>query len=535
MSKLFLRLLRRACRSWICAGAIPMALAGAHLMQAADAPSHEVSTNSSFVNGLADWHVAGDVEVIASTAHPERKVLRIGPATGSISQQIAIGSENHCMFSAVFEGGLPASAKVTLRFLDKSGKEWMRMESGEDMSVDKDGKTALYFRPHPRTAAIEITLADTGGAKPVVVEQMKLSVYEDNNRKLKSVELLTDLMRPFWQSNKVSQEAVVLFSSHGGPAAGTLLFRPMKILSVTGMDGRVLYKPDTDYTVTGRTIRAAAGSQIPRVDDEKLLHGEIVWNETGGRQVLVTYEHEDAWTGPVQPYVGAGLPETMRKLAANEPIEIVAYGDSIAFGVGSGHMQKLPPYQPSWFDMFTRTLATVYGEKAFSAENAAQSGADSNWARKMAARMVASLHPDLVIVAFGQNDFWSVTPDDFAANIRATIRSVRAVNPGAEFLLISTMRFDPAYSTKPEYWDAVTNYEERLRAMTAPGVQVVDMTAISGALFAAKAPKDCLNDPLHPNDYLSRWYAQSMMAALVPEFGRTGNAAAAMELRANRQ
>jgi len=45
----------------------------------------------------------------------------------------------------------------------------------------------------------------------------------------------------------------------------------------------------------------------------------------------------------------------------------------------------------------------------------------------------------------------------------------------------------------------------------------VDITAISGAVFAAKAPRDCINDPLHPNDYLSRWYAQSMVAALVPE------------------
>ena len=55
-----------------------------------------------------------------------------------------------------------------------------------------------------------------------------------------------------------------------------------------------------------------------------------------------------------------------------------------------------------------------------------------------------------------------------------------------------------------------------LRAMTGRGVQLVDMTDISGAVFAAKEPRDCLNDPLHPNDYLSRWFAQSMLAALMP-------------------
>jgi hypothetical protein len=40
------------------------------------------------------------------------------------------------------------------------------------------------------------------------------------------------------------------------------------------------------------------------------------------------------------------------------------------------------------------------------------------------------------------------------------------------------------------------------------------MTALSEALYAAKKPKDCLSDPLHPNDFLARWYAQCLVAAL---------------------
>jgi hypothetical protein len=78
------------------------------------------------------------------------------------------------------------------------------------------------------------------------------------------------------------------------------------------------------------------------------------------------------------------------------------------------------------------------------------------------------------------------------------------------------MRFDPAYAADAIYWDNVIQYDSQLRALRGPGVQLIDMTAISGAVFAAKAPKDCLNDVLHPNDYLSRWYAQSLTAALVP-------------------
>jgi len=127
---------------------------------------------------------------------------------------------------------------------------------------------------------------------------------------------------------------------------------------------------------------------------------------------------------------------------------------------------------------------------------------------------VASLKPDLVLIAFGQNDFWDVSADAFADNIADIIRTVRHENPDTEFLLVSTMRFDPSYSTNSHYWNVVGQYDARLKAMTGPGVQLVDMTGISEAVYAAKKPRDCLNDPLHPNDDLARWYAQSVVAAL---------------------
>ena len=47
------------------------------------------------------------------------------------------------------------------------------------------------------------------------------------------------------------------------------------------------------------------------------------------------------------------------------------------------------------------------------------------------------------------------------------------------------------------------------------------MTALSESIYADKKPMDCLNDPLHPNDYLARWYAQSVAAALDPASAST--------------
>ena len=507
-----------SCKRFVGLLAALVVLSWAWSFCAAETPAREVSTNSTFADGLKGWQTSGDVRIEASAAHPRQRSVRIGPGPGAISQQIKIGAENHMMLSAVFDGELPASCKLTVRFLDKDRNELMRIESGADMHQDKDGKMDNFFRPHPRTASIEVVVSKAGNSGSAAVDQLKMSVYDDDDPALNGKPQLFELMRPFWQGGKISQEAVALISANGEPPMGTLMFRPSRIVSVTNYDGSVAYKQEIDYRVAGRTLIGVPGSQISRIQDEKLLKGETAWNEIGGQQVLVTYEHEDAWTGPVQPYVGADLPNTAQKLEDHEPLEIVAYGDSITFGVGSSHMQRLRPYQIPWIDLLDRELVATYGDRTITLDNASQSGADSNWAKTMAGRMVASLHPDLVIIAFGQNDFWRVSPDSFAENIASVIHTVRQVQPKAEFLLISTMRFDPAYSAKPSYWNTVTQYEERLRALTGIGVQLVDMTAISGAVFAAKAPKDCLNDPLHPNDYLSRWYAQSMMAALVPDF-----------------
>jgi hypothetical protein len=38
------------------------------------------------------------------------------------------------------------------------------------------------------------------------------------------------------------------------------------------------------------------------------------------------------------------------------------------------------------------------------------------------------------------------------------------------------------------------------------------MYALSKALYEAKKPADLITDPMHPNDFLARWYAQGLVA-----------------------
>jgi lysophospholipase L1-like esterase len=488
-----------------------------HSNPVAAVPAARVLTvNGDFERSLAGWTTDG--EVVLNTSHPfEGKTsVRIGPGAGSITQHVTIDSQNHLQLSALLHSDPAGSGDLTLRFLDKDGKELMRLDSSEMKHGRDPDRIEFYVKPHPLTASIEIVISKAGARGYLEAADISLGVYDEDDPALQTTENLDEAMRPFWQGNLVSNEAVLMFARDGKPAIGTLMFTPTRIVSVIDYGSSVQYQEGSDFTVEGRTLICTPGSRITQVRDAELQKGELAWNVLGGKQVLVTYEHSDAWTGPVQGYVGTRLPNTMRKLAAREALRIVAYGDSIAFGIGSSRILKIPPFQPPWIELFAHQLAKVWDDPAIMLYNSSQSGADSQWAKAMAGRMVATLSPDLVVIAFGQNDFWRIAAGDFAANIASVMAIVRAKNPRAEFLLVSTMRFDPAYTAKQSYWDLVSQYDTELRALTAKGVQLVDFTNISGAVFAAKAPKDCLNDPLHPDDYLSRWYAQCAVAALVP-------------------
>jgi len=308
-----------------------------------------------------------------------------------------------------------------------------------------------------------------------------------------------------------------MLSKDGKPAAGRLMFNPTRIISVRDYGLTTNYAEGADYTVHGRTLVCTASSTMPPVHDEDLQKGEYKWNIVGGKQVMVTYEHDDAWTNPLPEYLGGELPGTIRKLRAHKPLIVVAYGDSITHGYGESRLSHIRPFLPPWPELFVHRLNEIYKDRHIRLYNSSQSGATSQWGMDYAQRMVVSLKPDLALIAFGQNDFWSVSADTFATNIASIIHTVRAQNPNAEFLLISPLRYDPEYTTNSAYWDAVGQYAKKMKAITGPGVQFVDMTSISQWVYTAKKPKDCMNDPLHPNDYFARWYAQCVVAALDPK------------------
>ena len=170
---------------------------------------------------------------------------------------------------------------------------------------------------------------------------------------------------------------------------------------------------------------------------------------------------------------------------------------------------------PTYVDLFTRELKKIYGYEDIRMYNAGLPGATITWGADYASEYNNPLKPDLVIIDFGMNDFWRLSPDEFKGYMQKIISKVKSANPNVEFLLISNMEFDPDYiigtdKNRAFYINNMRGYSTVLQRLETTGIITLDMTTLSRYLYQYKKAKDCIANPLHPNDYLARWYAQAL-------------------------
>jgi len=178
---------------------------------------------------------------------------------------------------------------------------------------------------------------------------------------------------------------------------------------------------------------------------------------------------------------------------------------------------------PTYVDLFARQLRKAYHYDRIKLFNAGLPGSVVDWGAQYADRYINPLKPDLVILDFGMNDFWRMSPDQFKGYMQTIISKIKAANPKVEFILLSNMAFDPDYvldsdKYKPFYQGNLEGYSKVLKDMEANGMVNLDMYSISQVIYSKKKAKDCLVNPLHPNDYLARWYAQGLAALLIDRF-----------------
>ena len=209
-----------------------------------------------------------------------------------------------------------------------------------------------------------------------------------------------------------------------------------------------------------------------------------------------------------------------RKLKAKQMVKIVAFGMSITRGLDVSSYDTVPPYMPTYVDLFARQLRKAYHYQNIKMYNAGLPGSTVDWGAQYTNEYVNPLKPDLVILDFGMNDFWRFTPEQFKGYMITIIKKIKAANPKVEFVLLSNMKFDPDYildSDKYKSWYLANmeGYSKVLKQIGTKGIINLDMYGLSSAIYQKKKAKDCLVNPLHPNDYLARWYAQGMGALLI--------------------
>jgi beta-galactosidase len=334
---------------------------------------------------------------------------------------------------------------------------------------------------------------------------------------------LCDLRRsltPFWTGDTVYNETVLLYSKGGKNAQGQLLLDPDRIISVRSYGLDMNYSEGVDYRLDGRMLIRLAGSGMPyRADTSFELRKDLAWYNLQSQWVVVTYTHHDQWAGPVPAAKGDRLPRVTGRLKEGKPVTVVAYGMSITRGMDVSGYDQVKPYMPTYVGLFAQGLRWRYPRADVRMYNAGLPGSTVDWGAKYVSSYVNPLRPDLVIVDFGMNDFWRMKPAEFGDSVRSIIRQVRTAKPEAEFLLVANMKFDPEYvldsdSSKSFYTGNLAGYRDVLAGLEGPGVALFDMTTLSDAIYQRKKAKDCIVNPLHPNDYLARWYAQGMLATL---------------------
>lgn len=100
---------------------------------------------------------------------------------------------------------------------------------------------------------------------------------------------------------------------------------------------------------------------------------------------------------------------------------------------------------------------------------------------------------------------FGVKPEVYRTQVSGIMNAALAKNPNVEFILISPMLANP-YGTQSKIQSL---YKAELQKLVRKGVVLADLTGTHQELLKYKTCQDMTgNNVNHPNDYLSRWYAQ---------------------------
>ena len=356
-----------------------------------------------------------------------------------------------------------------------------------------------------------------------------------------------EYLRPYWQTTKIVDESImpVRFKQEEGKNLPDIDFDTAEGFSIQLMHdiGRVIsvrtathdvtFEEGIDYKVIDGRLVIPDGSRIKVMrQDEYIIDrdngfactegGWLAFGESNcfhKLQYSVSYEPaSNCFDGKYRPEVSTQLALSRQRLDSGK-LKLAFYGDSITYGCNaSGLASGLPPYMP----IYPLLAAEALRGRGYKVDyyNPSIGGMSSIWGRDQAAYYFDDFKPDLVMIAFGMNDGSGRLPvDQFIGNTRSMIRTIRASNPDAEFVLCATTL--PNRLAKG-FYGLQEEYEQPLHELAdTEDCAFLDMTELHRILLSRKAYHHMTGNNInHPSDFLARLYAQGLLALLGAEGSR---------------
>lgn len=354
-------------------------------------------------------------------------------------------------------------------------------------------------------------------------------------------------LRYYWDGDIVYNESAMLVKNKDGTLDPVkLLYDIERIVSVRSADLTERYTENVDYKVEDGKLIILPDGSIPVMEygdmyfDAKPEVGEIGVSDGNGyfptvdgkyekyeeagvlyrHQIAVTYTHKHEKKYTVPPTQSQKFKLFLGKLAKGERVNIAVLGDSISDGCSASGFWKLEPYTPDYFGMLGDYIRTKYAHADVQAVNYSVGGMNSCWGVTQTDK-VAALRPDLVILGFGMNDGSSyIDEKDYYANMLQTVDGIRKANPDCAFVVLGTMLPNEKICRKEGGPSIRGNQEKYLTALRRlskerTGVAVADITTLHKEYLRVKKYRDMTgNNVNHPNDFLVRLYAQTIIKTI---------------------
>jgi lysophospholipase L1-like esterase len=351
-----------------------------------------------------------------------------------------------------------------------------------------------------------------------------------------------------------------------------LLFNVDKIISVRSADLQTKYEEGIDYEIQDGKLVILEDGKIPILNYDRMYFetnpGEAgsgntvegnenveafptvdgkyeIYEEAGilyQHQIAVTYYHKDKGNYTIPMGQSREFDGLIGKLERRESVNIVCLGDSISNGSSASGFfaNKLMPAMPSYFGLVGDYVKAKYGyQKVYLYEdpthyvadkeneptrikmtNFSVGGKDSYWGLTQA-EAVAAKNPDLVILGFGMNDGSAYTGEKaYYENMLSIITTIKKNNPNCEFVVLGTMLPNAKICWNVGGVSIYGNQEKYLPklqklAQEEAGVALADITTLHKEYLTVKNYRDMTgNNVNHPNDFLMRLYAQTIVKTI---------------------